>query len=256
MYVETEVEGKKLEAMVDTGANTVYIAKELANEIRLPYKKQKGYVKGVIAKSLPILGVPRDADIQIGPWRGKVDITISPLDDRKFYLEMDFLDRAKAFIIPYVSTLFITANAQVHSILMRREAKKERVLADLRFSKDKESGYLAALKRDDKPMYVKPLVSSRKLAPRRKQASRKTRGRHTKDRHVEHVNATHQSNRIKGTPPGNNATHKSSIQGPKGNEDVARLGGGQCHGSSFRRTLEFSESSKIFYNLMEYTRTF
>ena len=33
MYVETEVGGKKLQATVDTGADTVYMAKELADEI-------------------------------------------------------------------------------------------------------------------------------------------------------------------------------------------------------------------------------
>jgi len=100
MYVETKVEGKKLEATVDTRADTVYMAKELANKIRLPYKKEKGYVKGVNAKNLPIHGVAHDVGIQIRPWKDKVDITIGPFDDRKFYLGMDFLDKAKAFIIP------------------------------------------------------------------------------------------------------------------------------------------------------------
>jgi len=99
MYVETEVGGKKLQATVDTGADTVYMAKELADEIHLSYKKERGYVKGVNAKSLPIHGVARGADIRIGPWKGKIDITIAPLDDRKFYLRMDFLDTARAFIV-------------------------------------------------------------------------------------------------------------------------------------------------------------
>jgi len=42
MYVETEVGGKKLQATVDTRADTVYVAKELADEIHLPYKKEGG----------------------------------------------------------------------------------------------------------------------------------------------------------------------------------------------------------------------
>ena len=67
MYVETKIEGRKLEATVDTGADMVYMEKELADEIRLPYKKERGYVKEVNAKSLPIHGIARDADIQIGP---------------------------------------------------------------------------------------------------------------------------------------------------------------------------------------------
>jgi len=68
------------------------------------------------AKSLPIHGVAHDSNIQIGPWKGKDDITIAPLDDQKFYLRMNFLDKAKAFIVPYTSTLFITADGQAHAI--------------------------------------------------------------------------------------------------------------------------------------------
>jgi len=119
MYVETEVGGKKLQAVVVTEADTVYMAKELADEIHLPYKKERGYVKGVNEKSLPIHGVAHGADIRIGPWKGKIDITIAPLDDRKFYLGMDFLDKARAFIVPYASTLFIMVDGQAHAIPMK-----------------------------------------------------------------------------------------------------------------------------------------
>jgi len=83
-------------------------------------------------------------DMRMGPWRDKVDITITPLDDRKFYLGMNFLDRVKAFIVPYASTLFITDDWQAHAIPMRQEAMKESMLLALRFSKDGEAGYLAA----------------------------------------------------------------------------------------------------------------
>jgi len=44
---------------------------------------------------------------------------------------MDFLDRAKAFIVPYANTLFITGDGQFHAIPMRQEAKKEGVLLAL-----------------------------------------------------------------------------------------------------------------------------
>ena len=107
------------------------MAKELADEIHLPHKKERGYVKGVNAKSLPIHGVARGADIQIGPRKGKIDITVAPLDDQKFYLGMDFLDKARAFIVPYASTLFITTNGQVHAIPMRWDVGKERILPAL-----------------------------------------------------------------------------------------------------------------------------
>ena len=63
MYVETEVGGKKLQGMVDTAAETVYMAKELAIGISLHYRMEKGYVKGVTTKSLPTYGVAGSRDI-------------------------------------------------------------------------------------------------------------------------------------------------------------------------------------------------
>jgi len=39
MYVETIINGKPLQAMLDMGANTVYMNKELADEISIPYTK-------------------------------------------------------------------------------------------------------------------------------------------------------------------------------------------------------------------------
>jgi len=98
--METKVGGKKLQATMDIGVDTVYIAKDLADEIHISYKKDIGYVKEVNAKSPPIHGVAYGADIQIGPWKGEVDITVAPLDDHKFYLGMDFLNRLKAFVDP------------------------------------------------------------------------------------------------------------------------------------------------------------
>ena len=79
MYVEIEVRSKKLKAMVDMEANTIYIVKALVDETPLPYKKDRHYVKGVNTKSPPLYGVARDTNIQIGPWKGKVDIIVPSL---------------------------------------------------------------------------------------------------------------------------------------------------------------------------------
>jgi len=82
-------------------------------------KKVKGYVRGVNAKRLPIHGFACGADIRVRLWTGKVNIIAAPLDDRKFYLGMDFLERAKDFMVPYGNTLFSTTNGQLHEISMR-----------------------------------------------------------------------------------------------------------------------------------------
>ncbi|XP_048228420.1 uncharacterized protein LOC125369605 [Ricinus communis] len=66
MYVETNIGGKSIQAIVDTGADTVYMAKEVADSIGLPYKKEKGFIKGVNVNRLPIIGIARGTNIQIG----------------------------------------------------------------------------------------------------------------------------------------------------------------------------------------------
>jgi len=73
-------------------------------------QKKKTYVKGVNTKSLPIHGVAHGVDVQIRQWKGKIGTIVPFLDENRFYLGMDFLDRAKAFIVPYASTLFITVD--------------------------------------------------------------------------------------------------------------------------------------------------
>jgi len=65
MYVETIINGNQLQVVLDTGVNTVSMAKELGDEIGLSYTNEKGYVKGVNAKSLLIEGAGWDALIQI-----------------------------------------------------------------------------------------------------------------------------------------------------------------------------------------------
>ena len=64
---------------MDTGADTIYMEKKLASDTSLPHKKEKGYVKGVNAKSLPIHRVACGVEIRIGSWKGKVDITVALL---------------------------------------------------------------------------------------------------------------------------------------------------------------------------------
>lgn len=53
MYVEVIVNGKPIQAMIDTGADYVYMAKKsIAEEVGLSYLREKGWVKGVNANSL------------------------------------------------------------------------------------------------------------------------------------------------------------------------------------------------------------
>ena len=57
MYIKTIISGNLIQVMLDRGANVVYMAKELADKVGLPYTKEKGYVKKFNVRTLPIKGV-------------------------------------------------------------------------------------------------------------------------------------------------------------------------------------------------------
>ena len=157
MYVEAIINGKPLQAMLDTGADTVYMAKELADEVGLSYTKEKGFVNGVNARSLPIAGIARDAPIQIGQWKGKADITVAPLDDKKFYLGINFLDEVKAFLEPYTDTMCIMETGEPCVVPVKRELSEGQMLSTLQVSKGvrkNEPTFLATLKIGEEPKGV------------------------------------------------------------------------------------------------------
>eukprot|EP00257_Ricinus_communis_P019332 XP_015578290.1 uncharacterized protein LOC107261709 [Ricinus communis] len=152
MYVETNIGGRSIQAMVDTGADMVYMAKEVADSIKLPYKKEKGFIKGVNAKRLPIIGVARGTNIRIGQWQGKVDITIAPIVDQRFYLGMDFLDMVKAFLVPYTNTMCIMENGQPCVVPIKRELSQDKMVSAIQLSKGvkrKEPTFLATPKMEE-----------------------------------------------------------------------------------------------------------
>ena len=57
------VKSKKLQVTMDTLGHIVYMEKQLADGTKLPYKKEKGYVKRVNTKGFPIYRVARDVDV-------------------------------------------------------------------------------------------------------------------------------------------------------------------------------------------------
>ena len=148
------------------GADTVFMAKELADEVGLFFTKDGAYVKGVNAKSLPIHGVARGIPIQISQWKGKVDITVAPLDDKKFYLGIDFLDVVKAHLVPYTDTLCIMETGQPYNVPMKRGIDEGNMLSALQFSKGlkkKEPPFPATLKMEEEPKEVQTREAIQKV---------------------------------------------------------------------------------------------
>lgn len=87
-----------------------------------------------------------------------------------------------------------------------------------------------------------------KRLTRKKWARTRIGRKRSKERCAKQLNATHQPNQVEETPPGDEGAQEPNKRRSKGNEDVARLSRGECHGPYFRRVLE---CSRIFHNALE-----
>ena len=66
MFVEAEVGGKSLKALVDTGASHIFMAEDVVKKIGLSFAKKAGFIKAVNSKEMSILGMAEATEMRIG----------------------------------------------------------------------------------------------------------------------------------------------------------------------------------------------
>ncbi|KAF2320036.1 hypothetical protein GH714_022341 [Hevea brasiliensis] len=96
MYVDLLINGKNARALVDTGATDNFVADTLVTRFKLTVQADAGKIKAVNSQALNTVGVARGVSCQMGPWNGKIDFTVTPLDDFDVVIGMEFLKRARA----------------------------------------------------------------------------------------------------------------------------------------------------------------
>ena len=186
MYVEAKPNGMSTKAMIDIGAIHNFVSEEEARRLKLQTSKEAGWLKAVNSAAKPSQGVARGVTMKIGPWEGKVNFTVAPMDDFKIVLGMDFLRQVK--VVPgSMAILEEEAPCMVPTII---EGKvKTPMLSAMQLEKGlkkKEVTYMVALKEDPidpmgdpMPMEVKKALDEfkdvmppelpKKLAPRREE---------------------------------------------------------------------------------------
>ncbi|MFQ6665511.1 hypothetical protein Gotur_032225 [Gossypium turneri] len=102
MFVDIIVVGKKLNALVDTGASDLFMSEEAACKLGLKIDNEVGRIKTVNSKSVPIKGVAKGVDLQLEKWLRKVSIKLSIRILRVF--TQTFLSSVLAF--PWLSFIF------------------------------------------------------------------------------------------------------------------------------------------------------
>ncbi|MFQ6668060.1 hypothetical protein Gotur_033858 [Gossypium turneri] len=102
MFVNIIVAGRKLNALIDTGASDLFMSKEAACKLGLKIDNEVGRIKTVNSESVPIKGVTKGVDLQLGKWSGKVSIKLLIRILRVF--TQTFLSSVLAF--PWLSFIF------------------------------------------------------------------------------------------------------------------------------------------------------
>ena len=149
----------------------------------------QGWLKAVNSAAKPSQGVARGVTIKIGPWEGKIDFTVAPIDDFKIVIGMDFLLQVRA-MLPFLRSMAILEDEAPCMVPTIAESKaKTPMLSAMQLEKGlkkNEVTYLVALKEDqinpmEDPMPVEvkealdefkdvmPVELPKKLPPRREE---------------------------------------------------------------------------------------
>ena len=85
-FVEVLVNGRKVRALVDTGASHNFVKLEVADAIGLKKTSCDVKVKAVNSQAKAAAGIASGVTVHIGHWTGKIDFTVMPLDDFEMIL--------------------------------------------------------------------------------------------------------------------------------------------------------------------------
>ncbi|KAK8314423.1 hypothetical protein V6Z12_D01G170500 [Gossypium hirsutum] len=158
MFVNIIVAGRKLNALIDTGASDLFMSEEAACKLGLKIDNEGGRIKTVNSESIPIKGVAKGVDLQLGNWSGKVSIKVIPLDDYDFVVRLSFLDQVKALIAPSSNYMVISdAKHQCMVKVTRKRSFEGKTLSAIQFAKGvrrNEVSYLATLKIEETAEFV------------------------------------------------------------------------------------------------------
>ncbi|KAK3023550.1 hypothetical protein RJ639_044635 [Escallonia herrerae] len=110
MYVDINVNGKVIRAMVDTGATHNYISSTEVERLGLTLEKGCGRVKAINSAAQPVAGIARSVLIKIGPYEGRTNFSVVIMDDFKLILGLEFLRDTKTTVMPCTNSLVMLGN--------------------------------------------------------------------------------------------------------------------------------------------------
>jgi len=95
-FVQVDVCGRTLYALVDTGASNMFMSKEVVKALNLRVEPTGNTFKPVNSEGVRGIGSTSDVDVKIGDWRGNVDFEVIFLDDYDLILGMQFFNSVRS----------------------------------------------------------------------------------------------------------------------------------------------------------------
>ncbi|GJV01078.1 putative nucleotidyltransferase, ribonuclease H [Tanacetum coccineum] len=146
-YVEATINGVKVRALVDSGATHNFVADDEDKWLEINAMKGSGTIKAVNSPAKAIHEVAKDVWAKIGEWEGTIDLSVVPIDDFKVVLGLEFLDKVRAFPMPFVNSLCILDGRKTCMVSTEHDAKSgAKTLSAMQFKKGfnkSESCYVA-----------------------------------------------------------------------------------------------------------------
>ncbi|GAV89554.1 RVP_2 domain-containing protein [Cephalotus follicularis] len=91
--------------MIDTNASHNFVNERIVGKLGLKVDKHMSKIKVVNDVACPMQGMAHDVPLQMGTWKGQLNLMIVPLDDFDVIFGIDFLTRNKAVPMPHLKGL-------------------------------------------------------------------------------------------------------------------------------------------------------
>ncbi|KAK9148304.1 hypothetical protein Scep_007061 [Stephania cephalantha] len=106
MYVDAEVNKKRVLAMVDSGATHSFVADHMVGKLGLDLV-ENSTMKAMNSEAKRIQGMATDVNLKVGSWEGKINLMVVPLDDFDVILGNDLLHIGSIALMSFLRGLFV-----------------------------------------------------------------------------------------------------------------------------------------------------
>ena len=106
-FVQVEMNGNGVEAMLDTGATHNFFDESMVQQLGLKVSKCPNKIKAINSEAKPVSGIAFGVRFKVGERTGKVNFLIMKLDDFDVIMGDVFSMAAKATLLPFISVMLI-----------------------------------------------------------------------------------------------------------------------------------------------------